>query len=75
MTQSFAMYTPAGDKLVAKIVDRAQRNRWTWAMTHAALVQLSRNHPDVASEATDTEVREMVYNAIGAYARGEDFWV
>ena len=75
MVKNFEMYTTAGDELVAKIVDRAQRNRWTWPMTHAALKQLARNHPDIAGEATDTEVREMVYNAIGAYARGEDFWV
>lgn len=75
MTQSFAMFTPRGDEMVAKIVDRARRNHWTWFVTNGALVQLARNHPDVAGEATDTEVREMVYNAIGAYARGEDFWV
>lgn len=75
MTQSFAMFTPKGDEMVAKIVDRARRNHWTWFVTHGALEQLARNHPDVAGEATDTEVREMVYNAIGAYARGEDFWV
>ena len=75
MTQSFGMFTPKGDELVAKIVDRARRNRFTWAMTLGALEQLARNHPDVAAEATDTEVREIVYNATGAYARGEDFWV
>lgn len=75
MTESFGMYTPAGDAMVANIVDRARRNHWTWVIAHGALEQLARNHPDVAAEATDTEVREAVYDAIGAYDRGEDFWV
>ena len=72
---SYAMYTEQGDALVGVIVDRAVRNQWTWAMTLAALVQLSRNHPDVAAEATDTAVRECVYSAIGAHDRDEDFYV
>lgn len=72
---SYAMYTEQGDAMVAKVVDRALRNHWTWAMTLAALVQLSRNHPDVAAEATDTAVRECVYSAIGAHERDEDFYV
>jgi hypothetical protein len=72
---SYAMYTEQGDALVGVIVDRAVRNQWTWAMTLAALVQLSRNHPDVAAEATDTAVRECVYTAIGAHDRDEDFYV
>ncbi len=72
---SYAMYTAEGDAMVAKVVDRAVRNQWTWAMTLSALIQLSRNHPDVAGEATDTAVRECVYAAIGAYDRDEDFYV
>jgi hypothetical protein len=72
---SYAMYTEQGDALVEAVVVRARQNQWTWAMTLAALVQLSRNHPDVAGEATDTAVRECVYSAIGAYERDEDFYV
>ena len=75
MIASFGMYTPVGNEMVAKIVDRARRNRFTWKMTLGALEQLARNHPDIAAEATDTEVREAVYDATGAYARGENFWV
>ena len=62
--QSFSMYTPEGDKMVAKIVARALRNHWTWPMTLGALEQLSRNHPDVGGEATDTAVRETVYDTL-----------
>ena len=63
--QSFSMYTSEGDEMVAKIVACAQRNQWTWPMTLGALEQLSRNHPDVGGEATDTAVREIVYNTLG----------
>lgn len=58
---NFSMYTKAGDAMVAKVVERAKRNFWTWPMTYAALEQLARNHPEVAGEATDTAVRESVY--------------
>lgn len=71
----YGMYTEQGNELVAKIVDRSLRNYWTWAMTLGALEQLSRNHPEVAAEATDTAVRECVYTAIGAHKRDEDFYV
>jgi len=64
-TQTFFMFTLEGDEMVAKIVDRARRNYWTWSMTKGALEQLSRNHPDLAGEATDTIVRETVYNTLG----------
>lgn len=60
----FAMYTDEGNQMVANVVDRAKRNHWTWAQTQAALVQLSQNHPDVAGEATDTAVREVVYTTL-----------
>ena len=72
---NYEMYTDIGNEMVAKIVDRAQRNHWSWKVTYDALVQLSRNHPDVAGEATDTAVRECVYQAIGAYKRDEEFYV
>lgn len=64
MAKSFAMYTQLGDEMVGNIVDLAQRNRWNWPMTYAALEQLSRNHPNTAGEATDTEVRVMVYDTL-----------
>jgi len=60
----FGMYTAQGNIMVAEVVDRARRNRWTWPQTYAALEQLSRNHVEVAGEATDTAVREIVYDTL-----------
>jgi hypothetical protein len=65
MSQDFAMYTQKGNDMVQAVVERAKRNYWTWPMTYGALEQLSRNHPDLAGEATDTAVREVVYNTLG----------
>lgn len=65
ITQSnFSMFTAKGNELVANIVDRAKRNSWTWPKTYAELVKLSKNHPTVAGEATDTAVREVVYTTL-----------
>jgi len=61
---NYSMYTKAGNEMVAKVVERAKRNFWTWPTTRAALEQLARNHPEVAGEATDTAVRESVYYAL-----------
>lgn len=61
----YSMYTARGDAMVELVVQRAKRLHWSWKMTHAALEQLARNHPEVAGEATDTAVRETVYYALG----------
>ena len=61
----YGMYTEAGDIMVAAVVNRAKRNHWSWSVTLGALRQLSSNHPEVAGEATDTAVREYVYDALG----------
>lgn len=63
-TQYFGMYSAEGNEMIAKIVDRAQRNQWNWPQTYAALEQLSRNHYELAGEATDTVVREIVYDTL-----------
>lgn len=65
MQVNFGMYTAKGNAAVSDIVARARRNFWTWPQTLAALEQVSRNHPDLAGEATDTSVREIVYDTLG----------
>lgn len=62
---NYAMYTQKGNEMVQAVVERAKRNHWTWPMTYGALRQLSQNHPDIAGEATDTSVREVVYDTLG----------
>ena len=55
MLNDFGMFTAAGNNRVATIVKRALAKRWTWPETYNALIELGR-------EATDTEVRELVYS-------------
>jgi hypothetical protein len=45
----------------------------SWKQTYSALYQLSQDKQ--FSEATDTDVREMVYCGIGADKRRESFWI
>jgi len=64
-TPRYAMYTRNGDKMVAEIVKVAEAQRWNWPETYQALKNLARAFPDVAGEATDTAVREVVYDKLG----------
>jgi hypothetical protein len=73
MTESFAMYSDFGDRMVGVIVAGAKEKGLCWAEVLEMLRALSTI--EGCREATDTEVRETVYDAIGAYHRGEDFWV
>ena len=72
MTVYYGMFTDRGNDMVAAVIDRAIRNFWTWPMTYEALRLLARNHPEDCAEATDTVVREMVYDACGFTS---DFYV
>ena len=47
----------------------------SWATVFKNLRDLARSDRAKYGEAMDTAVREAVYEAIGAYARGEDFYV
>ena len=66
----YGMFTDAGNQEVATIVEHAKANQLTWAQTYKLLSQLAM-FSDYA-EATDTMVREIVYDAIGS---DEDFYV
>ena len=59
----FAMFTDAGNSAVASLVTDAKRLGLDWPAVHFALQVLSRR-PEYA-EATDTAVREAVYDACG----------
>lgn len=69
----YAMFTELGNAAVHAIVVAARANELTWAQVYRALRQLS-EHKEFG-EATDTAVREVVYDAIGAADRDESFWV
>ena len=72
MTPSYLMYTEAGDEDVDKIVRVAQVLNLTWAETLPMLERLAMKTN--RGDATDTAVRESVYEAIGADLRNEPFY-
>ena len=59
----YGMFTDAGNAAVNSIVQGAISNDLAWLEVYQCLVNLAEN-PDFA-EATDTVVRELVYDAAG----------
>ena len=57
----YGMFTNAGNVAVAQIVQTAKENKLSWLETYQMLVNLST--VSCFGEATDTEVRELVYDA------------
>lgn len=70
----YGMFTSEGNVAVAGIVYYAQKHNLSWTTVYQNLVDLA-NFDEKYAEALDTVVREAVYDAIGAYKRGEDFYV
>jgi hypothetical protein len=60
--KDYGMYTELGNAAVHAVVVTASENRLNWPQTYRALIQLSKQKE--FGEATDTEVREMVYSAL-----------
>ncbi len=71
----FGMFTSEGNIAVFGIVQYAKERNLPWTVVYQNLVDLANYDSDKYGEATDTVVREAVYDAIGAYQRGEDFYV
>lgn len=69
----YGMYTDAGNQAVHAIVEHAGENKLTWLEVFQELCRLS--EVKAFGEATDTMVREIVYDAIGADERRESFYV
>jgi len=70
---NFGMFTTEGNDAVADIVVAAKFHSHSWAWTYSQLCELAKQ--DGFGEATDTEVRERVYSAIGASQRNELFYI
>jgi hypothetical protein len=68
--QYFGMFSDVGNDLIAEIVDNAKIKRLTWPETYSLLCQLAKE--PTYGEATDTMVREIVYDACGFKS---DFYV
>jgi len=63
--QYFGMFTPEGNALVEKLVEIALVKGWDWNRTYAELCVLAYSDAQLYGEATDTAVRERVYDACG----------
>jgi hypothetical protein len=65
MNTSYSMYTEFGNDAVAAVVREASILQYDWPTTLAALTNLAQRFPEDFGEATDTAVRECVYNTLG----------
>ena len=61
----YAMYTGFGDDAIDAIVRQAKVLNLTWPQVYAELQSLAKRFPEDFGEATDTAVRECVYDALG----------
>ena len=57
------MFTPEGNAAVAKLVEMAKTKGWDWPRTMSELYVLADSDAQLYGEATDTAVREAVYDA------------
>jgi hypothetical protein len=60
--KDYGMFSELGNAAVHGVVIAARERKLTWPETYRALSQLSEQKE--FGEATDTEVREMVYSAL-----------
>jgi hypothetical protein len=62
--KDYAMFTPEGNQVVDLVVEIARESKMTWPQVLIALERIS-NYGKDYSEATDTAVRECVFDALG----------
>ena len=72
---NYGMYTSEGNIAVAGIVEYAVKRNLPWSVVYQNLADLANYDYERYGEALDTAVREAVYDAIGAYERGECFYL
>jgi len=76
MKNDFAMFTTKGNNEVGKLVDAAIAGEWKWEKTSYALALLGGTEiGGEFEEATDTAVREAVWEAMITYNPGMDYGV
>lgn len=60
----YGMFFDHGNLTVHGIVIAARQGQLNWTQVYAALASLASQYPDECGEATDTAVRECVYDAL-----------
>jgi hypothetical protein len=65
MDYEYGMFTDFGNDAVHAIVRQALVLNLTWPQVYEELQDLARKFPKDFGEATDTEVRERVYDTLG----------
>jgi hypothetical protein len=61
-TQHYGMFTDAGNEAVDSIVEMARKHQLSWSTVRAILAALAQE--EAYDEATDTAVREAVYETL-----------
>ncbi len=74
VVQSFGMYSEEGNQAIAGIIEYHSYHKSPWALVLQNLRDLADSDYEKFGEAMDTAVREVVYEAIGADDRGENFY-
>lgn len=64
MSKDYNMFTDFGNDAVDAIVTRARVLKFDWPTVVQELIDLAERHPKDFGEATDTDVREAVYDAL-----------
>jgi hypothetical protein len=70
--RDYAMFSELGNAAIHAVVVAAEAGNLTWKQVLGTLDRLSREEP--FAEATDTAVRECVYDALGFDRKGQDFY-
>ena len=71
--RDYAMFSELGNAAIHAVVVAAEAGNLTWKQVLGTLDRLSREEP--FAEATDTAVRECVYDALGFDRKGQDFYI
>jgi len=70
--QYFGMFSDEGNNAISTIVMYHKAHKSPWTLVYENLCDLAKSNYDKFGEATDTVVREMVYDAVGCTG---DFYV
>jgi hypothetical protein len=71
-TATYGMFSEAGNKQIADIIEFHRMQKSNWATVYQNLRDLADSDYELFGEAMDTEVREIVYTELGLKS---DFYI